>query len=240
MRVVERGGDQATRRVVGRGGLGLPGAVHKPVDRWRLSDTVNDTRGNNLTASASVSFVSDATRNSKVLSLPGTSDALVSTAGQSVDTSGSYTVSAWAYLANTNGYSTVVGQSGTNTSAFYLQYNKQYNAWTFVMPSNDAASPNTWSAAYAKTPPALNTWTHLVATFDATTGAMTLYVDGKAAATATNSSPWASTGPLTIGSAKTGDYFPGRIGDVQLWKTALPPAGVTALNSPQPVLTQLS
>ncbi|MFE1322093.1 LamG-like jellyroll fold domain-containing protein [Kitasatospora phosalacinea] len=217
------------------------GTVHQPTDRWRLTDTTDDIRtSNNLTAPASTSFVSDNGRNAKVLSLPGTSDALVSTPGQVIDTTKSYSVSAWAYLTNTNGWSTVVAQSAGSASTFYLQYNKTYNAWTFVSPSNDSASPTAWYTAYAKTPPALNTWTHLVATYDASTQTMSLYVDGKLAATATNPTPLASTGPLTIGSSKTGDYFPGRISDVQTWNSALPPAAVTALNTNQPVMTQLS
>ncbi|GLW70492.1 hypothetical protein Kpho02_27910 [Kitasatospora phosalacinea] len=217
------------------------GSVHTPTDRWRLSDTTDDIRAsNNLTAAASTSFVPDTGRNTKVLSLPGTSDALVSTPGKVVDTTRSYSVSAWAYLTNTTSWSTVVAQSAAGTSSFYLQYSKTYNAWAFVAPGDDSTSPATWYAAYAKTPPLPNTWTHLVATYDASSQTMSLYVDGRLAATATDPTPLASTGPLTIGSAKTGDYFPGRISDVQTWNSALPPAAVTALNTNQPVLTRLS
>ncbi|MGW4896309.1 LamG-like jellyroll fold domain-containing protein [Kitasatospora sp. NPDC004240] len=216
------------------------GSVHRPTDRWKLTNASNAIRpANNLTVSGSAAFVADARRGT-VLSLTGAADGLAVTAGPVVDTSRSYSVSAWAYLTGTGDYATVVGQSGDSVSAFYLQYSKAFNAWTFVSPSSDSTGPASYPAAFANTPPALNTWTHLVATYDASSSTMSLYVNGKLAATAVNSTPWASSGPLTIGSAKNGNTFPGRISDVQTWTSALSPAAVASLGSDEPVLTQLA
>ncbi|MFD9594587.1 LamG-like jellyroll fold domain-containing protein [Kitasatospora sp. NPDC059973] len=217
----------------------LLGDVHRPTDRWRLTNSADEIRpANSLTVSGSASFVNDTTRGT-VLGLSGATDALATTGGPVVDTARSYSVSAWAYLTGTNDYATVAAQSGTSVSAFYLQYSKAFNAWTFVSPSGDSTGPASYPAAFASKPPALNTWTHLVATYDAPGQTMSLYVNGKLAATAVNSTPWASTGPLTIGSAKNGNSFPGRISDVQTWTSALSPAAVASLDSEQPVLTQL-
>ena len=52
---------------------------------------------------------------------------------------------------------------------------------------------------------------------------MTLYVNGAAAGTATDTTPFASTGPLAIGrdlvSGNQGDFFNGDIKDVQCTTT---------------------
>ncbi|MEV6979029.1 LamG-like jellyroll fold domain-containing protein [Kitasatospora sp. NPDC093806] len=215
------------------------GNVHQPTDRWKLTDANDAVRpANKLTVSGSAGFVSDAKRGT-VLGLTGAADGLATTAGPMVDTGKSYSVSAWAYLTKTDDYATVAAQSGSSVSAFYLQYSKAFNAWTFISPSSDVASPASYPAAFASTPPVLNTWTHLVATYDAASHTMSLYVNGKPAATAVNPAPWAGGGPLTIGSAKNGNYFPGRISDVQTWTSALSPAAVAALDTDEPVLTQL-
>ncbi|WP_371497546.1 ricin-type beta-trefoil lectin domain protein [Kitasatospora sp. NBC_00374] len=217
------------------------GYLNQPTDRWTLANTADSVRpANALTLNGSAALVSDPARGT-VLGLPGTSGSSATTAGPVVDTSRSYTVSAWAYLTNTNGYATVVGQSGATTSAFYLQYSKAFNAWAFVSPAIDSASPGSYPAAFASTPPVLNKWTHLVAVYNAADKSMSLYVDGKLVSSSDNPSAWASAGQLTIGNAKNDNPFPGRISDVQTWTTALSPAAVALLDgSDQPVPVQVS
>ncbi|MEU9130710.1 LamG-like jellyroll fold domain-containing protein [Kitasatospora sp. NPDC048540] len=222
-----------------RFGAAVPmGAVHQPSDRWTLTDTTDSVRpANNLTLTGAATISTG--RTSKALNLDGNSPSTAKTTGPVLDTTQSYTISAWAYLTNTNGYATVVGQSGTNLSAFYLQYSTAYGAWTFISPDSDTAGPGFSTPAAAPSPPELNKWTHLVATYDITSKAMRLYVNGTLVATGSNPSPWNSTGPLTIGSAKTGDYFPGQISDVQTWNTALTPATIATLDTDRPNFTQL-
>jgi hypothetical protein len=81
--------------------------------------------------------------------------------------------------------------------------------------------------------PALNTWTHLAATFDGAT--LKLYVNGalvgsKAAA----GSIVVSKSPLRIGGTSTrGEWFAGRIDDVRVYKRALSQPEIQAdLNTP--------
>lgn len=216
------------------------GYLDQATDRWKLADTSDSVNAANpLTLTGSAAFTNDATR-ATVLSLPGTAGSSATTAGPVLDTTKSYSVSAWAYLTNTNGYANIVGQSGNNASAFYLSYSPLWNAWTFISPSSDSASPSSYPAVHTSTPPATNHWTHLVATYDATSQTMSLYVNGTLIGTAPNTTPWAAGGPLTIGNAKNQNPFPGMISDVQTFNTALSPAGVAALNNTQPSPRQLS
>ncbi|MFD0567969.1 LamG domain-containing protein [Kitasatospora gansuensis] len=101
------------------------------------------------------------------------------TAEPSLDTTKSYSVSAWVKLTNTDTFQTFVTQNGNQRGAYYLQYSKAYNAWAFVAPGTDDYGTGIYHHANATTAPQLNTWTHLVATFDADTKAMTLYVNGQ-------------------------------------------------------------
>nr|WP_095871471.1 LamG-like jellyroll fold domain-containing protein [Streptomyces sp. TLI_235] len=158
------------------------------------------------------------------------------TATASVDTSQSYSVSAWAKISNLNGYQTFVTQNANTRGAYYLQYSQAFNAWTFVSPSTDNISPSTYYAAHASAPPQTGQWTHLVATYDATTHAMTLYVNGQYAGAGTNPTPWNATGPITIGANATSQYpvdnkTVGAVSDVRTFPYALTPSQVTALYS---------
>ena len=68
-------------------------------------------------------------------------------------------------------------------------------------------------------------WTFLAGTFDAGTGTMTLYVNGTAAGTASDTTPFAAHGAFTIGSAKAGgaqgSWLNGQAHDVQVYPRAL-------------------
>lgn len=216
------------------------GYLQQPTDRWKLTDPTDSIRPNTLALTGGATFTTDATRGT-VLNLDGATGTRASTPGTVFDTTKSYTVSAWAYLTNTNSFANVVGESGTNASAFYLQYSRSFSAWTFTSPSTDSTGAASYSSAYASSPPALNTWTHLVGVYDASTQTMSLYINGTLVSTATNPSAWAATGPLTIGNAKNENPFPGKISDVQTWNTALSAGAIATLNSgTQPVPIQLS
>ncbi len=89
----------------------------------------------------------------------------------------------------------------------------------------------------ALAPATVGTWTHLTGVFDATTGTMTLYVNGTAATkTGTNTTPpYNAAGPLTIGGVATVgshtpyEYFDGDVSDVRTYTGALTATQVQAL-----------
>lgn len=156
------------------------------------------------------------------ISLDGTSG-YAQTADRVLDPSKSFTVAAWAKLTDTTRSQTVIAQDGTQASPFVLQYNKDSNAWALRVTAADQAAPNEVKVL-SSSPPKAGAWTHLVATYDASTNVATLYVDGAKQQTAVVH-PWAATGSLVIGAGKNAgaraDYLRGSIDDVQAWQRTL-------------------
>ncbi|MGW0575453.1 LamG-like jellyroll fold domain-containing protein [Streptomyces sp. NPDC002920] len=208
-----------------------------PAGWWKLNQTsgrsVTDSSGtgNTATAGPGVTWADDAAK------FAGTSSAtgdLIATNSPVLDTTASYTVSAWVNLADTSAFRTFVAQGGTNRASFYLQYNKTANAFRFHAASSDVTSPSSFADAQASATAPLNTWTHLVGVFDASNGAMKLYVNGAQDGSATNTSPWTGTGPLTVGGTRTAggttsDVVNGEVGDVQVYQRALSATEITSL-----------
>ncbi|MDJ0383208.1 LamG-like jellyroll fold domain-containing protein [Streptomyces sp. G-G2] len=210
-------------------------AAGHPAGWWPLNQTSGTTAtdasgtGNTASSTGPVSWTDGAA------AFNGTTGG-ISTNGPVLNTAASYTVSAWANLADTSNFRTIVAQGGTNHGAFFLQYAPNFGKWMFQSPSADATSGLTYAMATAPTAPALNTWTHLVGVFNSATSTMSLYVNGVLAGTATNTSPWNANGPLTIGNAKlagggylSGNTHNGQIGNVQAYSRALTAADVATL-----------
>lgn len=148
----------------------------------------------------------------------------VTTGAPVVDTSKSFTVSAWVYLKQTGAYRTAVSATGSMASSFYLQYARDIDNWAFTLPSDDSSSPAAYYRAAAKSGSQvqLNAWTHLVGTYDASTGTIELYVNGVRQQSAAGKA-WHASGPLIIGAAAggIGDFFPGDIDSPQVWQRVL-------------------
>ncbi|MGI5241747.1 glutaminase domain-containing protein [Dactylosporangium sp. CA-139066] len=149
-----------------------------------------------------------------------------------VDTSASFSVSAWVQLAATSNFATVAGQDGAQASGFYLQYSAADNAWAFAMVAAD--QPNAAATrAVSPFPPRVDGWTHLAGVRDASSGRLRLYVDGVLVADVAASPAWAAGGAFTIGRGKwnggDADHFPGRIDQLKVWTRALTDADVRAI-----------
>ncbi|MFJ9628913.1 LamG-like jellyroll fold domain-containing protein [Streptomyces sp. NPDC101175] len=209
-----------------------------PAGWWKLDQTsgrsVTDASGtgNTATAGSGVTWLSGGGAQ-----FDGTTTgtgSVIATNGPVLDTSASYTVSAWVNLTDTSTYRTFVAQGGTNRPSFYLQYSKGDNAYRFHVAGEDASSPAAFYDAKATTAPTLNTWTQLVGTFDASTGAMKLYVNGTLAGTATDTTPWTGSGPLSIGGTKlaggaVSDVVAGSVQNAQTYQRALSATEVNSL-----------
>ena len=161
------------------------------------------------------------------LSFDGTSG-YAQTSGSVLDTTKSFSAGAWVKLTDTTHSQTVLGQDGTLTDPFLLQYNKESNAWVMRMTTGDNTDLND-ARAIASGAPELGVWTHLAATYDARSNIASLYVNGVRQATVT-AHPWAATGAMLIGASKWNgsriDYFHGQIDDAQVWQRVLSPAEV--------------
>lgn len=146
------------------------------------------------------------------------------TASPVVDTTGDYTVSAWASLdALPGNYATVVSQDGRRTeNPFYLQYGQ--GAFAFSTPGGKRAR--------AEMTPETGQWYHLVGVRDG--DELKLYVDGSLAATAPAGSADVSTGPLSVGRAQyagaKGDFWNGSIDQVRVYDKALTADEVSELH----------
>lgn len=201
-----------------------------PTAWWRLDQTsgtaVPDASGTGHPATAT-----GVTWSGGAASFAGTNSQQIATSGPVLDTTGSFTVSAWVNLASTASASqTFVSQDSVNASGFFLKYSS--GSWQFSRPLTDETNPSAARATATATSPT-GTWTHLVGTFDASSNTLALYVNGAQAATATDPTPYAAAGPLAIGrgfyNQAVTDQVDGSVSDVQVYQQALSAATVSAL-----------
>lgn len=149
------------------------------------------------------------------------------TDGPVVDTTGDYTVSAWASLdALPGNYATVVSQDGRRQeNPFYLQYGQ--GAFAFSTPGAHRAR--------LEMTPELGRWYHVVGVRSG--DEIKLYVDGKLAATAAAGTADVSTGALSVGRAKWSggntDFWNGSVDQVAVYDRALSADEVSALHDTQ-------
>ena len=160
-----------------------------------------------------------------------------------VDTSSSYTVSAWVNLNSTSANSVIASESDNATApiadGLQLYYSATSGSFAFGRHVADTAGA-AFTAIYATTPATAGTWTHLVGVFNATTTTttMTLYINGTQAATGTYTGTlWTSNNSaLQIGrgvnSGTFNQYANAAIDQVALYSTALTPTQIAALNNP--------
>src|SRR5206468_7606123 len=103
----------------------------------------------------------------------------------------------------------------------------------YLMASTDQGNRpsvgGTWTGGNqniaAPTVLAINTWTHLAATFDGAT--VRLFVNGVQAASQAQTTPLAATtGTLQIGADSYGEFFAGRIDEVRVYDRALTQAEI--------------
>ncbi|MET7486611.1 LamG domain-containing protein [Streptomyces sp. NPDC005538] len=152
--------------------------------------------------------------------------AYLSTSGAVLDTTKSFTVSAWARLTKKDVNYTVLSQAGTNASGFQLYYSTAYNAWVFNRHQTDVTEPAITRSIGTK-PPVLNAWTHLAGVYDAAANTIQLYVNGVPQSTPTPFpvTPWKASGALQIGrllaSGAGKENFGGTIDEVKVWSRAL-------------------
>ncbi|MER7719264.1 LamG-like jellyroll fold domain-containing protein [Streptomyces flaveolus] len=147
------------------------------------------------------------------------------TDGPVLDTTGSYTVSAWVSLDELPGnYATAVSQdSRFQASPFYLQYG--HGAFAFSTPGENRAR--------LVTTPETGRWYHLVGVRDGASNQIKLYVDGELASTATAGPNYVGTGSLAVGRAQWNgtdtDFWNGAVDEVHAYDKALTAEEVSTL-----------
>jgi hypothetical protein len=216
-----------------------------PNHGWQLNDsttgtvtTAKDTVGTLNAAGAGNALWKTGDLYSPDVTLDGTNSVLT-TSGPALPTNADFAVSAWVKPSDTGGV--VLSQDGTQASGFKLWAESSDSSWRFAMATTDTASPGYDTAAAPANSVRLGVWTHLIATYKRSTGAMTLYVNGANTdtATATHTTTWNATGPFQIGdylnnSTHTG-YLAGQIADVQTYNQTITPPAATFADPPQRV-----
>ena len=194
--------------------------------RWKLNDgsgtTARDSAGTaHATTAGGVTWSTE--QNGSV----NLSNGHLATHGPVLDTRRNYSVSTWVkFKTQPTRNMTFISQAGNTAGSFYLQYSAGAKTWAFISPATDTTSPASFPAAMGADAPAINQWIHLAGTYNASTGSMLLYVNGKLVGSGINTTPWTGTGPLVIGSAKnlTGnpyDLVDGSMADVRVHQRTL-------------------
>ncbi|MFH9991256.1 LamG domain-containing protein [Streptomyces luteogriseus] len=202
--------------------------AEKPSGIWHLDSSLTDT----TTATQHPLTSSGATWDSLARSgfaaakFNGTTTAYLSTSGAVLDTTKSFTVSAWARLEKKDVNYTVLSQAGTNASGFQLYYSTAYNAWVFNRHETDVPDPSIVRSIGTK-PPVVKAWTHLAGVYDAAAQNLQLYVNGvpQGKPVPFTATPWKASGGLQVGrlwhDAAGKENFAGSIDEVKVWSRAL-------------------
>ncbi|MEO3746486.1 LamG-like jellyroll fold domain-containing protein [Plantactinospora sp. B5E13] len=158
------------------------------------------------------------------LHLDGT-DGYAATSGAVLDTSKSFSVSAWTRLTTSSGNRGVLSQDGTHRSSFYLQYLASSDKFRWSFPVADSVERPAYVTVDSLSTVTQGEWVHLAGVYDKSAGQIRLYVNGVLQGSASYSAAWTGTGPLTIGRALTNDtlvdFWAGDIDDVRVYDRVL-------------------
>ncbi|WP_169454479.1 LamG-like jellyroll fold domain-containing protein [Catelliglobosispora koreensis] len=201
----------------------LTNSPSAPVAHWPLDDIpghgLDDQMGTRHLSGPNTSWTPDVRYvGSQGLTLH---DGAKLSAANAVDTSKSFSVSAWVRLTDTSDqYNAIISQEGTNTSGFILYATTAKDAFGFVLYDGDNTSTN---GTFVHGPAKIGVWTHLLATYDAAENQVRLWVNGQHAETRNRTgTPWNATGQVHVGWAKysTGALMQkgiGNVADIRIW-----------------------
>ncbi|OIV38707.1 hypothetical protein BIV57_04255 [Mangrovactinospora gilvigrisea] len=172
-----------------------------------------------------VAWQDDAVRGTVAL-FPGGPEATVTVDAEPVDTARDFTLTVWARLDGAERDGAVLSQADLGRDRLALGYSAERGRWTWCVVGGDDAA-----CAIATAPAQVGTWTSLVATYNAASGQMQIYVDGRLGSVG-HARPERPTeaGRLTIGGARhAGLGFTGAISDVRTYDRLLNPGEIRLL-----------
>ncbi|MFB7337440.1 LamG domain-containing protein [Streptomyces adustus] len=222
----------------------------KPVvAQWNLADQTGDTEAHDesgefsATAGSAVAFGADGPggKADKAAHFDGTADSYLDADETVLDTTRSFSVSAWVRPTALDRNMTVVSQDGTGEPGFFLGYDASAATWKFSVPVNDVDSLGEWKAVSTGISVVKDQWVLLTGVYDAqkTDGPLLqLYINKDLKGSAGRRSSWKSYGPLQIGrtTARSGyrDNFTGDLAEVRVFDRVLPAAQVAELMTVKP------
>ncbi|MEV5784568.1 LamG-like jellyroll fold domain-containing protein [Streptomyces sp. NPDC052287] len=203
-----------------------PGA--KPSGVWHLDGNGNDSTTtatpHALSTGSGASYSGPGRSGPASLQLDGTAG-YAQSSGPVLDTTKSFSLSAWVRLLDVTRSQTIVSQQATTLSGFALHYSASSKRFAFTRYQTDVAAPAT-SRSTSLAAPVQGVWTHLTGVYDAAGQTVQLYVNGRAQGSPVAfTTPWAATGPLQIGRFhnSTGyvEYLDGLVDEVHVWSRVL-------------------
>ncbi|RZU34902.1 concanavalin A-like lectin/glucanase superfamily protein [Streptomyces sp. BK022] len=219
------------------------------VAQWNLADQAGDVEAHDegeefsATAGSAVTFGADGPggKADRAAHFDGTPQSYLDASETVLDTSKSFSVSAWVRPTALDKNMAVVSQDGTGEPGFTLGYDAAAATWKFSVPVNDVDSLGEWKAVTTGVTPVKDQWVLLTGVYDAQkTGGpeLRLYVNKDSKAFTGRRSTWKSYGPLQIGraTAKSGyrDHFTGDLAEVRVFDRVLPSTQVAELMTVKP------
>ena len=200
----------------------------EPVGHWTLGDGTGTTAADTGYPGAHpAALTGGASLNPGKYATFDGSTGYAATTAAAIDTTRPFTISAWAKLANLNGYQTIVTQQGNQVGGFHLEFENNGasgNNWAFVRATSDATNPAFVRVNSPAGLPQAGVWTHLIGSWDPSNDTMSLYVNGQLVGSATDTTPIPSSGPLVIGrgyaSGTANNFVNGYIADVRTYQQA--------------------
>ncbi|WP_344098258.1 LamG domain-containing protein, partial [Streptomyces stramineus] len=149
-----------------------------------------------------------------------------------MDTTKSFSVSAWVKLDDKSRNYTFLSQAGQHASGFQLYYSKAYDKWVFnrhVKDADDTGIVRAMSKSVAQS----GEWTHLTGSYDAAKQSLSLFVNGQLQESAQFTTPWRAGGGLQIGrlyyQGSWQENTLGLIDEVRAVQSVVAPADVAAI-----------
>ncbi|MCX6798939.1 MAG: hypothetical protein NTW59_02460, partial [Candidatus Diapherotrites archaeon] len=179
---------------------------------WQFENNANDTTGkNNATTNGNPTYVQG--KIGKAINLNGTTDYLSINDNQA-QKPGQLTIEAWANLATTSGWNTIIMKTtqASWTDGYGMSYSTADKSIRFFI--------NNWQNPIAKTSIQTNTWTHIAATYDQKQ--LKIYTNGTLTGTTAYIQPIKhSNSPLYIGKGTGGYNWKGQLDEIATYNTAL-------------------
>lgn len=210
---------------------------------WQFDDATGATEARPATPARTAALHGGATPGTEgamgsALSLNGT-DGYAVTDIPVVDTSHSFTVSAWAKPTEVPTHPAIIAtQPGNSRPGFELYYSADLQRWVFNQYTADSPDASI-ARAMAPQPGGVTAdqWTHLVGMYDGAAKMLRLYVNGQLAGQAAYATAWNARRGLQLGAGsydgKPGAFFPGAVDELQLFDRALSGPEVTQLYGKQ-------
>ncbi|MFD9412721.1 LamG domain-containing protein [Streptomyces sp. NPDC059989] len=168
----------------------------------------------------------------------GTANAYLDAGNTVLDTSKSFSVSAWVKPSNLGRDLTVVSQDGSGEPGFVLGYDAMAKTWKFSTPVQDVDTLGEWKALATGVTPVKDEWVLLTGVYDSQSGKQQLYVGNVLKGEIQRRSPWRSYGPLQIGrhidKAGYEDAFEGDLAEIRVFDRVLVPGQVSDIITVKP------